>query len=60
MTRISSTIASSILRKFSAWRSSRDENWIDQLGHALDDMRDVDPEEFPDPLDGVCVSSTMS
>ena len=25
---MSSTIASSILRKFSAWRSSFDENWI--------------------------------
>ena len=52
MTRMSSTIASSILRKFSACRSSLDENGDRaQLGHAFDDVGDVGAEELVDALD---------
>ena len=48
---MSSTIASSILRKFSACRSSLDENGIcADLGDALDDVQDVGAEELLDPL----------
>ena len=52
MTRMSSTIASSILRKFSACRSSLDENGDrTEFGHAFDDVRDVGAEQLLDPLD---------
>ena len=52
MTRMSSTIASSILRKFSACRSSLDEKRDGaDLGDALDDVGDVGAEELLDALD---------
>ena len=54
MTRMSSTIASSILRKFSACRSSLRRRQRDRadLGHALDDVRDFGAEQLLDALDG--------
>ena len=49
---MSSTIASSILRKFSACRSSLDENGIaPELGDPFDDVGDVGAEQLLDPLD---------
>ena len=49
---MSSTIASSILRKFSAWRSSLDENGMRaDLGDPLDDVRDLRAEQLLDALD---------
>ena len=49
---MSSTIASSILRKFSACRSSLDENGIaPQLGDPFDDVRDLGAEQLADALD---------
>ena len=49
---MSSTIASSILRKFSACRSSLDENGDRaELGDPFDDVRHVGAEELADPLD---------
>ena len=50
---MSSTIASSILRKFSTCRSSlrRKRDGAD-LGHPLDDVRDVVAEGLADALDG--------
>ena len=50
---MSSTIASSILRKFSTCRSSLIENGDGaDLGHPLDDVRDVVAEGLADALDG--------
>ena len=50
---MSSTIASSILRKFSACRSSLDENADGaDLGDALDDVGDFGAEQLLDALDG--------
>ena len=49
---MSSTIARSILRKFSAWRSSlRRELDRTELGHPFDHVGDVGAEQLPDPLD---------
>ena len=49
---MSSTIASSILRKFSACRSSLDENGIaPSLVTPFDDVGDVGAEQLRDPLD---------
>ena len=50
---MSSTMASSILRKLSACRSSFDENGMRrQLGDALDDVRDLRAEQLLDAIDG--------
>ena len=50
---MSSTIASSILRKFSACRSSLDENGDGaDLRDPFDDVRDLGTEQLLDPLDG--------
>ena len=50
---MSSTIAMSILRKLSAWRSSLDANWsAGQLRDAVDDVGDLLAEELADLLDG--------
>ena len=49
---MSSTIASSILRKFSACRSSLDENWIaPSLVTPFDHVRDIGAEQLLDALD---------
>ncbi len=54
MTRMSSTIASSILRKLSAWRSSLDANCSAlKLRDAFDHVRHFLAEQLPDLLDGV-------
>ena len=58
---MSSTMARSILRKFSAWRSSLDENGIAaELGDPFDHVRDLVAEQLLDLLDRGRVSSTMS
>ena len=58
---MSSTIASSILRKFSAWRSSLDENWIaPSLVTPSTTCATSVPKSSRIRSIGVCVSSTMS
>src|SRR5881409_3551829 len=52
MTRMSSTIASSILRKFSACRSSLDENRMALILVTPSTTWATSAEQLPDPLDG--------
>ena len=51
MTRMSFTMASSILRKLSAWRSSREEVQLAELGDAVHAARDFVAELFADLFD---------